>query len=122
MLVLVYRQQRSIEIYTPCTSYTIDASLISAQLSSLVVVCSETSISGPSEKQTTSVQWYLEIVYLEPPRRGHLSTLDSGQPACPQRTVVCTRLPPRADRHRNHKQQYEQSFDIYCSDSLSAPL
>ena len=66
---------------------------------------SETSSSGPSKKQITSVQWTkpvppiaipIEIIRLEPLRRGHLVTPDNGQQVCPQRTVVCTRIPPRA--------------------------
>ena len=61
---------------------------------------SETSNNGLSERRTTSVQRIksmppialpIEIVYLEPPRSGHLSTLDNGQPACLQRTAVCTK-------------------------------
>ena len=61
---------------------------------------SETSNNGLSERQTTSVQRTnsmspialpIEIVHLEPPSSGHLSTLDNGQPACPQRTAICTK-------------------------------
>ena len=32
----------------------------------------------------------IEIVHLEPPRSGHLSTPDNEQPARPQRTAICT--------------------------------
>ena len=48
---------------------------------------SETSNNGLSERQTTSVQrtnsmpliaFPIEIVHLEPPRSGHLSTMDKG--------------------------------------------
>ena len=58
---------------------------------------SETSNDELSEKQTISVQRTnsmppiilpIEIVYLEPPRSGHLSTPDNGQLACPQRTAT----------------------------------
>ena len=59
---------------------------------------SETSTSGLSEKQTTSVQRTnpmppialpIEIVHLEPPRSGHLSIPDNGQPVCPQMIAAC---------------------------------
>ena len=61
---------------------------------------SETSNNGLSERWTTSVQRTnsmppialpLEIVHLEPPSSGQLSTPDNGQPACPQRTAICTK-------------------------------
>ena len=61
---------------------------------------SETSNNGLSKRQTTSVQWtksmppialLIEIVHLEPTRSRHLSTPDNGQPACPQRTTICTK-------------------------------
>ena len=61
---------------------------------------SETSNNGLSKRRTTSVQQTksmppitlpIEIVHLEPPRSEHLSTLDNGQPACPQITAVCTK-------------------------------
>ena len=54
--------------------------------------------SGLSEKRTTSVRRTnpmppitlpIEIVHLEPPRSGHLSTPDNGQPACPQMIAAC---------------------------------
>ena len=57
----------------------------------------ETSNNGLSERRTTSVQRTnsvppialpIEIVHSEPPRSGHLSTPDNGQPARPQRTVI----------------------------------
>ena len=61
-------------------------------------IYSETSNNGLSERRTTSVQrtnsmpsiaLSIEIVHLEPPSSGHLSTLDNGQPACPQlRTAI----------------------------------
>ena len=65
-----------------------------------VYVYSETSNNGLSERRTTSVQQTnsmppialpIEIVHLEPPRSGHLSTPDNGQPARPQRTAICTK-------------------------------
>ena len=65
-----------------------------------VHVYSETSNNGLSERRTTSVQQTnsmppialpIEILHLEPPSSGHLSTPDNGQPACPQRTVICTK-------------------------------
>ena len=48
---------------------------------------SKTSNNGPSEKQTTSVQrtahlplidFTIELIHFEPPRSGHLSTLNNG--------------------------------------------
>ena len=67
---------------------------------SILYVYSETSNNGLSERRTTSVQQTnsmppialpIEIVHLEPPRSGHLSTPDNGQPARPQRTAICTK-------------------------------
>ena len=58
---------------------------------------SETSNNGPSERRTTSIQQTNSMppvtlpIEIEPPRSGHLSTLDNGQPACPQRTAICTK-------------------------------
>ena len=76
----------------------------------------ETSNNGLFERRTTSVQRTnsmppialpIEIVHLEPPSSGHLSTPDNGQPACPQKTAICTKLPPKADGDKtasiNHK-------------------
>ena len=67
---------------------------------------SETSNSGLSEKWTNPmppIALPIETVHLEPPRSGHLSISDNGQPACPQTIAACIKLPPRADGDRNRK-------------------
>ena len=62
--------------------------------------------SGPPSVQRTDsmplIALPIEIVHLEPPRSGHLSTPDNGQPACPQTIIAaCKKLPLRADGDRN---------------------
>ena len=55
---------------------------------------SETSNNGLSERRTNSmppIAFPIEIVHLEPPRSGYLSTPDNGQPARLQRTAICTK-------------------------------
>ena len=65
---------------------------------------SDTSNNGYSENWTTShsrtdkfhvppspIALSIEILHFEPPRSGHLSTLDNGQPVCPQTTVIYTK-------------------------------
>ena len=58
----------------------------------------------------------IEIVHLEPLSSTHLSTLDNGQPACPQRTAMCTKYLQKQMEAKtastNHKNLYQQTFDV----------
>ena len=64
----------------------------------------------------------IEVVHLEPPRSGHLSTLDNGQAASTQKTVVSVQVYLRermdietASKNRDNKSKFSTSVaQIVC--------